>query len=272
MTPIRNLSRNNPAHVVGMIRFANIFKRNIVSIENILSAVKAVKFETSLDLSCKSNTLTSELSQVNIVEEKLKTRIAHSSEYPDRRIAARGWMDNLLRPADSGDQGSSFESSEQINEALTNEDLRTAAEMFVYLTMCPNEIKPWLIFYKDLFQTQSPDQIILTLNRVIKQAKKNKYFKTLAEILLKRILMMLSEREAENTTSNAVAIPLQKFEGNYFQCLSLTYSQQLNTKALVCFFYICRRVSLSLSLPSIGQKNSSICRFSYQQSSSSHCD
>ena len=79
-----------------------------------------------------------------------------------------------------------IESSEQINETLTNEELRHAAEMFLYLTMCPDTIKPWLLFYKDLFQTQSQEQIILTLNRMIKTSK-TEHIARIGENLNKRM-------------------------------------------------------------------------------------
>ena len=74
--------------------------------------------------------------------------------------------DAMLSQVKAVEQMLQIKSSEQNNEALKNEELQTAAEKFLYLTMCPNTIKSWLLFYKDLFQTQSPDQIILTLNRL----------------------------------------------------------------------------------------------------------
>ena len=74
----------------------------------------------------------------------------------------------------------------------------------MYLSMCPNTIKPWLLFYKDIFKTQSPDQII-TLNRIMKgpRAQTNKFFKNMAEILLKRILSVFHGRGAGNTAPSA---------------------------------------------------------------------
>ena len=133
--------------------------------------MKTVKSLKSLDLSCDNTN--SRLSQVKAVEQILQ-----------------------------------IESSEQINDTLTKEELKTAGEMFLYLTMCPDTIKPWLLFYKDLLLTQSPVQIILTLNRVMKkprtQANTNKYFKKLSEILFKRIIS-----KVENTALNTEARPPQ---------------------------------------------------------------
>ena len=168
-----------------IFRFANIFNLISVSVENIQSVVKAVKSGASLDLSCDMSCVTmlsddSMLSQVKAVEQMLQ-----------------------------------LESSDHINDTLTNKELKTAAEMFFYLIMCPNTIKPWILFYKDLFQTQSPYQIILSLNRVMKgpRTPTNEFFKTLARTLFKRILNRLPGREAEITASIADTKAPQKFEG-----------------------------------------------------------
>ena len=51
---------------------------------------------------------------------------------------------------------------------LTKEELKTVAEMFIYLNMCPNIwFKFWASFYDDLF-LQTTDKILLTLNRMMK--------------------------------------------------------------------------------------------------------
>ena len=126
-----------------IFRFANTLQLTSVSFDNIQNVVKTVRAGTSLDLSCDAALLFSDamMSQVKAVEQKLQ-----------------------------------IESSDQINDILTNEELKTAAEMFLYLTMCPNDVKPWIVFYKDLFLTQSPDQIILTLNRLINGGVKTVHF------------------------------------------------------------------------------------------------
>ena len=160
-----------------IFRFANTFQLNSISVDNIQNVVKTVKSGTSLDLSCIGDTILAQpLYQVKAVEQMLQ-----------------------------------IESSEQINDTLTREELRTAGEMFLYLVSCPDKTKPWIVFYKDLFQTQSPDQIILTLNRLMKgsRTQTNEHFKELAEMLLKRILSFLHRGKAENTTSNTEAIPSQ---------------------------------------------------------------
>ena len=87
---------------------------------------------------------------------------------------------------------------------MTNKELKTAAEMFLYLNMCPPTIKPWLVFYKELFQTQSPDQIILTLNRLMKGTKtaQTEHFARIAETLFTS--MKIKMIPAANNTASRV--------------------------------------------------------------------
>ena len=71
----------------------------------------------------------------------------------------------------------------------------TAGEMFLYLNTCPDSpwFKSWSSFYKNLFLTQQVDQIILTLNRMMKtETSQDKDGKLRAEKLLKRSTRLLS--------------------------------------------------------------------------------
>ena len=87
-----------------------------------------------------------------------------------------------------------IDSSDQINDTLTNEELKTAAEMFLYLNTCPDVwFKDWFSFYSDFFLNQPADRIILALNRMTKIASpQNKYGKLRAEKLLQRTARLLS--------------------------------------------------------------------------------
>ena len=79
-------------------------------------------------------------------------------------------------------------SSELRFENMTGKDLQTAAEMFLYLNMCPGEYNKeipvgplqkwfitWFTFYEDLLKKQSPDIILLTLNRIMKKTNDNAF-------------------------------------------------------------------------------------------------
>ena len=83
---------------------------------------------------------------------------------------------------------------------LERRNLQVAAEMLLYLNACPSTgplkhwFKSWSTFYEDLFKNQSPEKIILTLNRMMKsqsdipeiknfRAKAQKLFKKTAAIL-----------------------------------------------------------------------------------------
>lgn len=66
--------------------------------------------------------------------------------------------------------------TEQVNVSthsttdISNEYLRTAAEMFLYLNLCPKDMYEWKLFYLDLLKN-SPDIIVLTLNRIMVSAR-----------------------------------------------------------------------------------------------------
>ena len=106
--------------------------------------------------------------------------------------------DSILLLMTELEQKLQIESSEQINESMTREELKTAAEMFIYLNTCPKwhdmaEFNSWSSFYTDLFLTESTDQIILTLNRLIKtEMLQDKEAKVRAEKLMKRSMSLMS--------------------------------------------------------------------------------
>ena len=101
----------------------------------------------------------------------------------------------ILSQVEAVERKLKIESFAQINDTLTNEELKTAGEMFLYLNSCPNSawFKSWSSFYKDLLRTQSADQIILTLNRMMKtETSQDKDGKLRAEKLLKRASSLMS--------------------------------------------------------------------------------
>ena len=95
-------------------------------------------------------------------------------------------------------------SSIQIIENISISLLETAGKMFLYLNSCPDHLKPWFFMYTDLFQSQTANQIILTLNRILKvdDSHQNKALKTIAAKLFDRIttLFALKYREIQRMT------------------------------------------------------------------------
>ena len=132
-----------------------------MSVESIFLAVHTIKIDASLELHCDKSLLDYEntMLQVMKVEQKLQ-----------------------------------IESTNQIIESMTKVELNSAAKMFIFLNMCPNSwFKSWSTFYKDLFLTQPADQIILTLNRMMKiETSEDKDGKLRAEKLIKRTSKLLS--------------------------------------------------------------------------------
>ena len=132
------------------------------------SILRGIKLETSLDMTCGTigiyNNMMSDIEMVKKVEQNLK-----------------------------------INSSDEIYKNITSQELEVPAMMYLYLNTCPGIYRPWFTFYKILFQTQSPDQIILTLNRLMKgtTTPKNKFLKGLAQNVFQRLASLLSLRYEE---------------------------------------------------------------------------
>ena len=73
---------------------------------------------------------------------------------------------------------------------ITRENLKMAAEMFIYLNTCPDPA--WFKFYRDLFEKHSLEFIILTLNRLLKNANKDSHSQFIASTILHRLTSMFS--------------------------------------------------------------------------------
>ena len=91
-----------------------------------------------------------------------------------------------------------------VDDNITQDDLETAAEMFVYLHGCPGIhgstlsveerwFEIWYLFYSELFRTKSPRLIILTLNRLRRKSFEIKeYDFKLNQKLLHKVVKVLS--------------------------------------------------------------------------------
>ena len=139
-------------------------------IDELWIIIKRTKFETPLDISCDFFSLISDrLTQVKAVEQKLQ-----------------------------------IESTEEIFQNMTDEILNAVAEMYIYLISCPDPVKPWIILYQNLLQTESPDLILLTLNRLMKGTGKRKNnLIHVAEYLFRNVTSLLSKKQekTENDTT-----------------------------------------------------------------------
>jgi len=134
-----------------LFRFSNLIKLTNINVDKLWHVVKKLKRDTSLDKTCSLNDLYDDNeiieSQVLTFEKYLVTK-----------------------------------SSEQRLANMNAEDLQSAAEMFIYLNMCPGEynkefqpygslqklVIAWFTFYEDLLKNKSLDIILLTLNRLMK--------------------------------------------------------------------------------------------------------
>ena len=77
---------------------------------------------------------------------------------------------------------------------MTDVILKRAANMFMYLIFCPEDTKPWIFFYIDLFKNEPVDKIVLTLHRILKSkaSSKNEKFQLIASKLYTKITTSLS--------------------------------------------------------------------------------
>ena len=85
-------------------------------------------------------------------------------------------------------------STRVISENMTDNQLKEAAQMFIYLNFCPDSLNPWFLFYKELFENKSPNVIALTLNRILKGniSDETDDLKKIAKTLLNELTSLLS--------------------------------------------------------------------------------
>ena len=100
--------------------------------------------------------------------------LLYNDEWGDKNNV---WGDMMI----AVEQQLGFQSSELALTNMTHGALNIAVKIFFYLYSCPGQVAPeakppemqrwfqsWFQFYKDLFKTKSQDDIILTLNRMMK--------------------------------------------------------------------------------------------------------
>ena len=106
------------------------------------------------------------------------------------------------------EQNLNLQSSDQRYENMTAKSLKHAAEMFIYLGVCPGLFAPWLKFYNtyrdSIFSPQlasHPEDIMLTLNRIMKAPtpsnNDNLAIKRIAQRLLEKMVSLLSMKFGE---------------------------------------------------------------------------
>ena len=147
-------------------RFANIFKITNYSDTDIWNAVKQIRSKITFTTDCSNDGLLYFAGKQYIVSE-VETKLK-------------------------------IKSSDVVFEDMTDSMIEKAAKMYLYLVTCSDPIKPWFLFYSNLFLTQTPDEIILTLNRIMKGRKtpQNEYFKMIASKLLDRTKSLISQYDS----------------------------------------------------------------------------
>ena len=112
--------------------------------------------------------------------------------------------------------------SKSTGDNMDKSTFKMAAEMFIFLNFCPDELfqSPWIKFYRDLIQNQPPKEIILALNRLLKTiSTENKSLFQIPRKLLTKLLTML-DLQYENLYSLSNHLARKKEPGNF-----LTYDK-----------------------------------------------
>ena len=104
---------------------------------------------------------------------------SHSSKF---MCASNHMLDNQVSQVDAVEHLLGMESSDQPIHNISNKNLKYAADMLIYLAVCPGKYNAWIKFYNDLFERDSPNRILLALNRIRKKTNiLNGTFKTVAQ-------------------------------------------------------------------------------------------
>ena len=127
--------------------------------------------------------------------QKIKTKIAFDT-YCKEGLYSEAQMSLNI---DAIEEELNISSSKIIFPNWTNAELESVADMFLYLNSCSDQLKPWFLFYTDLFTKKSAEQIILILNRILKgnEIPKNKDFKNIGMKLFERSYDLFSLKHKE---------------------------------------------------------------------------
>ena len=134
--------------------------------EDVWKILKKIKHNISFEKTC-SGGLISALSDHKPIIQMMETEL--EIIYP-----------NLIYFGDVN-----IQSTPMIFTNMTEAKLKTAAEMYFYIFSCPGDSLTWFKFYTDLIQNKPPDQIVLTLNRILKaeNTAQNRGLKKIAQTL-----------------------------------------------------------------------------------------
>ena len=138
------------------------------------------------------NTMQANLENMWTILRKLKLGIPAQKCYGDYKVYSPDQIRLNVAAVEEQLGGTADENIYDVND--NEETLKIAADLFFYLNSCSNDLEPWILFYRELFLYKSPNQIILTLNRILKvrESPENQDLKIVAQKLFKRISIMFS--------------------------------------------------------------------------------
>ena len=126
------------------------------------------------------------------------------SKYLTADCPYRGLYSDVVSQVLAVEKQLQINSSALIQENMTASKLEVAGKMFIYLNSCSDILKPWFLFYNNILQNKSIDEVILTLNRISKNDKnvQRKELINISNKLFERLssLFSLKYQEIQNIT------------------------------------------------------------------------
>ena len=117
-------------------------------------------------------------------------------------------------------------SSDAKSENMSNILLKKAAKMFIYLNSCFTDLRPWFVFYTNLFDGNNPNMIMLQLNRILKSknASQNQNLKNIARELFEKTsdMFSLKHRDIKSIIDGQGSVSwqgdMQHLRGEIYKC------------------------------------------------------
>ena len=125
-------------------------------------------------------------------------------------VKARRSDGKILTKVKAVEKKLKIETSKYVFENMSRKHLKTASEMFFYLDVKMEPVtKMWLEFFENLFETESANHIILSLNRLMRKTAtgSNSNFIVIEKLFRKAtILLKLKNQEIQSMLPGALVL------------------------------------------------------------------
>lgn len=167
-------------------KFANLIHNNIEHLDKVWNIIHKIRFDIVSALS-----LVDYNDECNYENWNFEPMLEGSSIKTNNQRLAKGLGIKL---------------NDKVVSEISAETLKTAGEMFIYLNLCSNKVERMLQFLEEIFLSQTPDMILLTLNRMRLSAElKSLQFGEVLHDLLREMIVILNleYKNLEQVTSGS---------------------------------------------------------------------